>query len=358
MTFPDEQEKYIALIETAVGVGLILGPVIGSSIYAFFGFSPTFFVIGIIFLFLTPLLYCLIPNSIDRGNANVETDAEKMIHEYQDHQSERDKNARVSFFKLLGTRRFLIASMGGMMANFMYCYMEPVLAFRISEFEISSFQIGMFFSIQPISYIILSFTISWFSKNYANRGLIMVGALVSSFSMLLVGPSHYLPNELYLMGLGQLCIGGFGLFLMVPVIPEMINSGSKYYPGKIIEVTDISAGVFNSGLGIGQVVGPIFGSYVTQATDFRTCSDIVGYILFTYSILYFLLGDGLVLLKTACKEVKKKEVIDVVRSSPARNVQMRNRILSNASHDENFDLNYEKLSQRTPLLNKQQRQDV
>jgi MFS family permease len=126
----------------------------------------------------------------------------------------------------------------------------------------------------------------------------MMGALLSSFSMLLIGPSHYLPNELYLMGLGQLCIGGFGLFLMVPVIPEMISAGNKLYPGKLIEVTDVSAGVFNSGLGVGQVIGPIFGSYVTQATDFRTCSDMIGIILFVYTIVYFLLGDGFVLLKT------------------------------------------------------------
>lgn len=145
MTFPDEQEKYIALIETAVGVGLILGPVIGSSIYAFFGFSATFFVIGIIFLFLTPLLYSLIPNSIDMQDEQVETGTEKRIHEYQDMQSQEDKESKVSFCKLLTTGRFFIASMGGMMANFMYCYMEPVLAFRISEFNVTSFQIGMFF---------------------------------------------------------------------------------------------------------------------------------------------------------------------------------------------------------------------
>lgn len=65
---------------------------------------------------------------------------------------------------------------------------------------------------------------------------------------------------------------------MVPVIPEMINAGSKHYPGRIIELTDISAGVFNSGLGLGQVIGPILGSYLTKATDFRFCADVVGYI--------------------------------------------------------------------------------
>lgn len=97
----------------------------------------------------------------------------------------------------------------------------------------------------------------------------MMGALFGSFSMLFVGPSHSFTNSLALMAAGQLLIGGFGLFLMVPVIPEMINSASTFYPDQIIEITDISAGVFNSGLGIGQVIGPIFGSYMTKMFDFR-----------------------------------------------------------------------------------------
>jgi len=204
MNFPDEQEKYIALIETAVGVGLILGPVMGSAIYSLYGFSPTFFIIGALFMALTPILYLLIPNSIDMQD-DVETEIDKNIHEYEEHQSIRDKRTKVSFCKLLSTRRFIIASMGGMMANFMYCYMEPVLAFRIKEFDIANSPLGMiFFSIQPISYIIVSFTISWFTKTYSNRGLIMIGAMLCAFSMYLVGPSHYLPNSIVLMGLGQL----------------------------------------------------------------------------------------------------------------------------------------------------------
>lgn len=172
------------MIETAVGVGLILGPVIGSSIYALAGFSYTFFIIGGAFIILTPLLYILIPDSINKRDNDVETDVEKRLHMYEEMKPPVEDHSKVSFCRLLTNRKFLLASMGGMMANFMYCFMEPVLAFRISEFDISPFAIGMFFSIQPISYIIVSFTISWFTKYYANRGLIMLGALCGAFSML------------------------------------------------------------------------------------------------------------------------------------------------------------------------------
>ena len=135
----------------------------------------------------------------------------------------------------------------------------------------------------------------------------MIGALFGSFSMLFVGPSHSFTNSLALMAAGQLLIGGFGLFLMVPVIPEMINSASTFYPDQIIEITDISAGVFNSGLGIGQVIGPIFGSYMTKMFDFRNWCDMIGVILLTYSVIYFIFGDGFSLLKAMWKEKISKK---------------------------------------------------
>ena len=176
MTFPDDQEKYIALIETSVGIGLILGPVIGSSIYALAGFSSTFFIIGGIFLLMTPTLLFLIPDSINKRDEDQQADMENNADPFTDMRQDSSQNQKVSFLKLLSTRKFLLASMGGMMANFMYCYMEPVLAFRLSEFHISEFSIGMFFCIQPISYIIVSILISWLTQHYSNRGLIIIGA--------------------------------------------------------------------------------------------------------------------------------------------------------------------------------------
>ena len=161
-----------------------------------------------------------------------------------------------------------------------------------------------------------------------------MGALFGSFSMLFVGPSYSLPNSLLLMAIGQLLIGGFGLFLMVPVIPEMINSASTYYPDQIIEITDISAGVFNSGLGLGQVLGPIFGSYMTKSFGFRNWWDMIGIVLLAYTVIYFIFGDGFSLLRSMWKEQISKR-LDFIRSSPARSLHSRNRVFSDTLYVEN-----------------------
>jgi hypothetical protein len=48
----------------------------------------------------------------------------------------------------------------------------------------------------------------------------------------------------------------------------MVNVGSKLYPKQEQLVNDISSGNFNTFLGIGQVLAPIFGAYMTEQFNF------------------------------------------------------------------------------------------
>ena len=48
--YPECKEILIGYIEAVMGIGLILGPIIGSILYAYFGFVWTFYIYGI-FLF-------------------------------------------------------------------------------------------------------------------------------------------------------------------------------------------------------------------------------------------------------------------------------------------------------------------
>jgi len=296
MSFPDAQEKYIAVMQTAIGGGLIMGPVIGTMLYTAFGFSNTFFLIGLCFLFLTFLLSFVVPSSIDNNDVHVETITERRISRYEENVVVVSTEP-ISFFKLVTTGKFILAGCGGLMAMFIFVFMEPVLAFRLQEFGISPVLVGTFFSIQPVSYVLLSFSITWFTNIFANRGLLMFGAFMSFLSLILVGPSNYLPDSIEIMAIGQLFVGAFGLFLMVPAIPEMINAASEKYPKRIIEITDMSAGVFNCLLGTGQVIGPIFGSTITRLYGFRTCADTLAIVSLAYSVIYFIFGGGFTLLK-------------------------------------------------------------
>ena len=54
---------------------------------------------------------------------------------------------------LLCNRRFFFASVSGALGYFLYGFMEPILAFRMKDFNLDQVQIGLFFVVMPIFYI-------------------------------------------------------------------------------------------------------------------------------------------------------------------------------------------------------------
>lgn len=81
------------------------------------------------------------------------------------------------------------------------------------------------------------------------------------------------------------------IWTFIPALPEMIRFGMIKYSHKEIEITDLSSGLFSSILSFGQMVAPIFGSYMTEITNFRICVDIVGLLQIGFFIIYFIYGN-------------------------------------------------------------------
>ena len=65
VVYKDNQQKYLGILESSQGIGLITGPAIGSALYTLIGFQYTFYSVGGLFLILAPTLYFLIPNSVN-----------------------------------------------------------------------------------------------------------------------------------------------------------------------------------------------------------------------------------------------------------------------------------------------------
>ena len=66
-----------------------------------------------------------------------------------------------------------------------------------------------------------------------------------------------------------------------------------------MEVNDLSSGLFNTSLGLGQVMGPMFGALMTKNFGFRVCCDTVSLLCLIFAILYYLIADGLDAFKSS-----------------------------------------------------------
>ena len=76
---------------------------------------------------------------------------------------------------------------------------------------------------------------------------------MSGVAFCFVGPSFILrfPNSLVVMGIGQSLVGIFTATMMIPGLPEMVESTLPLFPGQETVVNDLSSGIFNSFLGLG-----------------------------------------------------------------------------------------------------------
>ena len=107
--------------------------------------------------------------------------------------------------------------------------------------------------------------------------------------LLTVGPSEWFafPDKIWLMVIGQIVNGIVDPFLLIHPLPEMVDSVIPHYPESIGQVNDISAGLFNMFLGIGQIIGPLYGAIMTKNFGFRICCDTLGLFCLIFSIIYF-----------------------------------------------------------------------
>lgn len=63
----------VGYIEAVVGVGMIMGPVIGSILYHFNGYSFTFYSFGSIFFVFALIVNVIFPKKIDLLGKDIET---------------------------------------------------------------------------------------------------------------------------------------------------------------------------------------------------------------------------------------------------------------------------------------------
>jgi len=61
--FPERTEEIVSWVEATTGIGLIVGPILGSALYSIFGFSKTFEYYGIFLILLGVLVKFNFPDS-------------------------------------------------------------------------------------------------------------------------------------------------------------------------------------------------------------------------------------------------------------------------------------------------------
>ena len=105
---------------------------------------------------------------------------------------------------LLSKPRFFLAAMSSAMVYFMCCCLEPILAPRLLDFNLTSVQIGLFFTIWSVTYIPSSIAVQYVSRKIEARLIIIFASFFCGVAFFITGPSQMLgmPDKLWLLALG------------------------------------------------------------------------------------------------------------------------------------------------------------
>lgn len=149
--------------------------------------------------------------------------------------SDIDIGDKLTFKDLFFSPPYMLAALAASVSQFIYSYMEPILAKRLEDLDLTQVQIGWFFMILPASYIPGSIGLDYLPKTWDKRGIIMFGACGCGLSLFLVGPSSLFnpaeENILSMMIVGQALLGLFIPFGLILALPTMVESAIKKYPG-------------------------------------------------------------------------------------------------------------------------------
>lgn len=318
--FPEDKDAMVGYMEAVTGIGLILGPILGSALYSLGGYVFIFYSFGTLFIGCSTLIRGVFPSYVDNLRNDMATDtisckSPQKLDKIDDFQSadklgnlrpdspteilieddEIETRLNIGTFELLKYPQFTFAALSGTIGYALYGFMEPVLAVRVKEFHLSQVQVGLFFVVMPSTYIPTSVLVQQVPNGIHKRVLLICASLAAFVANLFVGPSELFdfPNSIVLMIIGQAMRGVTDPFTLVPCLPEMIESVLPHYPPNAeCEINNLSSGIFNMFLGLGQILGPMLGAELTRMYGFRSCCDIWAVICLIYSISFYVFANG------------------------------------------------------------------
>ena len=259
------------------GFGLAMGPILGSALYSVLGFKGTFFFLGGLVSALAVSLKLKLPD--------------------------RSTPTKITGERLLGQQRVSNKD------YFNYGVIEPILANRLVEKNLSVMMIGVFFAIFPVFMILTSLLVRYVPKKIEKRTRLIVAFTISCFGFLCAGPSEMLkfPDSLLLMGIGQAVFGMTYAIIVVVSLPEMIEGGLERYPSQEEAVNLNCPGMYTSYMRLGTVISPVCGSYLYSVVGFQHTTTIAAALNLAFALAYFASAGGYSAFKTTYSNYKKQD---------------------------------------------------
>jgi len=274
IVYKDTMNEKMGMIQVAFGISFFLGPLLGAGLHSIGGFALPFHILGGTYFIILFLVKRVLPSTVETQPDEIKKGGGIKLR---------------MFFKNI---RYVILCISCVTGTISLTAIDPVLAARLLEFGINENLAGVFFPIGAISYGISGIFVGKLAEKGDKQVLIFVGLVMLGIGYFLLGPSSvfHIPNNLYFIPVGQVIAGSGLCFILIPVIPAMIECHESSIPQNetsLQELKDKICGIENSCLGLGSAIGPFLSGSLTQALGFRQMCDVIATLSIGVSIFFF-----------------------------------------------------------------------
>lgn len=250
----------IAFLEFLWGSGTMVGAAIGGALIDVWDFPLPFFVLGVITILMFPIIVKIGPNLNNAGEcASVDT-------------AKREPDMK--YARLLRDPEYLAAMITLMLSWIMLGFNEPTLEPSLREFNFSSTETGIVYTVQFASYaaggVIAGASCSFHLEAFYS----LVGLTLSSLGYLLVGPAPFIHSTRYLwmVYLSQVFIGlGASAQFICGYCRALKLVLLRGYPDNIRSSGFVSSSVFTFAV-FGSIVTPPAAGYLVETFGYPTGS--------------------------------------------------------------------------------------
>ncbi|CAL1264903.1 unnamed protein product [Larinioides sclopetarius] len=254
-TFPDTVATSFSLMETAFGLGLIVGPTIGGALYQVGGFVTPFVVNGGFLLLGCLVLGFLLPK----------TDAERPSGSRNFWGFLLDGGILSFTFSIITCLLFI---------GFNSATLEP----HLRQFKLTPVVLGVIFVITGAIYALTTPVWGKLCDIGANPLFINVtGSILVCIGLLFIGPVPFLPFKATLWTVvGSLVVIGFGLSakLVSSFVGALQNTVLRGFPDNLATYGMVSA-LFSVSCSTGAFIGPSLGGLLLDTTGYEMGTVII-----------------------------------------------------------------------------------
>uniref|UniRef100_A0A673LBN4 MFS-type transporter SLC18B1-like n=1 Tax=Sinocyclocheilus rhinocerous TaxID=307959 RepID=A0A673LBN4_9TELE len=257
--FPENIATVLGFMEIFTGLGLILGPPLGSWLYQSFGYEIPFVFTGCLLFATVPLNMWILPTAVP--------------------------SSQNSFLRLCTRMKILLICFVVFSLSSGLGFLDATLSiFAIEKLNLSAGSVGLLMIGLSLPYGAASPVFGVISDKYPSirKWMMVIGGMATAVSFCFLGPLpvFHIRSQLWLTVL-MLIVVGFSLCMTcIPTFAEMIACAHENGFEEGLSTLGLVSGLFSAVWSAGMFFGPTIGGYITQALNFEWSAGVQGALAF------------------------------------------------------------------------------